>query len=70
MTWVVRIIALGLELFGLYYVLKLAHQDNYRGALTRLAFEVVLVLVFVTCHVFVEMVLRDDRRGGPPWWLR
>lgn len=70
MNWVVRLVALGIELSGLYYVLKLAHQDNYRGALTRLAFEVVLVLVFVTCHLVVEMMLRNNRRGGPPWWLR
>lgn len=70
MTWLVRIIALGLEVYGLIYVLKLAHQENYRGALTRLAFEVLVVLVFVTCHVVVEMVLRKKKGGGPPWWLR
>jgi hypothetical protein len=69
MTWLVRLVALGIELYGLYYVLKFAHQDNYRGALTRLGFEVVLVLVFVGCHLVVEMMLRDKRRG-PPWWLR
>jgi hypothetical protein len=70
MTWLVRIIALGLEVYGLIYVLKLAHQENYRGALTRLVFEVLVVLVFVTCHVVVEMVLRKKKGGWPPWWLR
>jgi hypothetical protein len=59
MTWVVRIVALGIELYGLYYVLKLAHQDNYRGALTRLGFDVLLVLIFVGCHIIVEAMLRE-----------
>jgi hypothetical protein len=69
MTWVVRIVALGLELAGLYFVLKLAHQDNYRGALTRLGFDVLLVLIFVSCHLVVEAMLRGRKQGRRPWWL-
>ncbi|HEY6218383.1 MAG TPA: hypothetical protein VIW74_17065 [Pyrinomonadaceae bacterium] len=69
MTWVVRIVALGIKLFGLYYVLKLAHHDNYRGALTWLLFEVILVLIFVSCHIIVEAMLREKRQGSRPWWL-
>lgn len=68
MTWLVRIIVLGVEVYGLVYALKLAHHENYRGALIRLAFEVVLVLVFVGCHILVEMLLLRDRRSGYPWW--
>ena len=69
MTWVIRLVALAVELLGLYFVLRLAHQDNFKRALTRLAFDVVVLFVFVISHLLIEMLLRKNRRGGGrPWW--
>ena len=69
MTRVIRWVVLAVELVGLYFVLKLAHQDNFKGALTWLAFHVVVLFVFVISHLLIEMLLRKNKRGGgPPWW--
>lgn len=69
MTWVIRLAATAIELSGLYFVLKLAHEENFMGAFKRLAFDLVVLFVFVISHLLIEMLLRkSDRKGGRPWW--
>ena len=75
MLRIVRSVVLVIELVGLFFVLKLAHEGNFGGALYRLGFDVLVILVFVLTHILVELVLRrfdTPKRGawqGREWWL-
>jgi len=75
MLWVVRLTVLVIELVGLFFTVKLAHDGNFGGALSRLAFDVLVVLVFVLSHALVEQILGKlsvKKKGaweGRTWWL-
>lgn len=63
MAWLIRLTAFGIELLGLYFVLKHADEGHFGAALIRLIFDVVVVLVFVSSHVLIETILmRSDTR--------
>jgi hypothetical protein len=75
MIWVIRLKVLIVEVIGLYFALKLAHEGNLWGAFTRVAFDVGVILLFVSLHVLVEQILCKlnvkERRAwrGRTWWL-
>lgn len=68
MIWVVRLVALLLELVGLFFTVEHIHKEEYTAALILLVFDTVMVIVFVLSHCLVEEVIdRHERKKRLRW---
>jgi hypothetical protein len=70
MIGVVRWTALLLELGGIGFTVKLCHEGRLGAACLFLLFDTLMILVFVLCHVLVELVLdKYSLKSKGTWWL-
>ena len=70
MKWVIRIAALLVEIGGLFFVIKLVHDEKFGTAFRVFLFETIILVVFVLTHCLIEVILeRATRRNNVRWWL-
>ena len=58
------------EIGGLLFVIKLAHDGLFTAALRLVVFEAIVLIAFVLTHRLTDEILnRPARRNNGRWWL-
>jgi hypothetical protein len=70
MKRLVQITVLLVEIAGLLFAIKLAHEGNFGAAVRIFLFETIILVVFVFTHRLTDEILdRPARRNSSRWWL-